>query len=172
MVSYGSGFGAGSQRGDYAQLLKHAKHVVACPGLDHLAVLITVDVDPGHGRVLVRWRDAHQLALVGASCGPAGHDLVVLRDLVVDRDAYVGKRASVDLNELLQTVWPSELATRHIGVVEGSVGSRQLIDSRELALIPDFLQTATRKGLVLLGHWRSEERRVGKECRSRWSPYH
>ena len=23
-----------------------------------------------------------------------------------------------------------------------------------------------------LGGWRSEERRVGKECRSRWSPYH
>src|SRR5258708_31104462 len=22
------------------------------------------------------------------------------------------------------------------------------------------------------GMWRSEERRVGKECRSRWSPYH
>ena len=22
------------------------------------------------------------------------------------------------------------------------------------------------------GQWRSEERRVGKECRSRWSPYH
>ena len=22
------------------------------------------------------------------------------------------------------------------------------------------------------GLWRSEERRVGKECRSRWSPYH
>ena len=27
--------------------------------------------------------------------------------------------------------------------------------------------------LVLLNVWhRSEERRVGKECRSRWSPYH
>src|SRR3712207_9452956 len=25
--------------------------------------------------------------------------------------------------------------------------------------------------LVLI-NWRSEERRVGKECRSRWSPYH
>ena len=24
----------------------------------------------------------------------------------------------------------------------------------------------------LLHEWRSEERRVGKECRSRWSPYH
>ena len=23
-----------------------------------------------------------------------------------------------------------------------------------------------------LAAWRSEERRVGKECRSRWSPYH
>src|SRR3712207_8778762 len=30
-------------------------------------------------------------------------------------------------------------------------------------------QRGPRSGLVLL---RSEERRVGKECRSRWSPYH
>ena len=27
-------------------------------------------------------------------------------------------------------------------------------------------------GLVSIAAWRSEERRVGKECRSRWSPYH
>ena len=26
--------------------------------------------------------------------------------------------------------------------------------------------------LALAGRFRSEERRVGKECRSRWSPYH
>ena len=26
--------------------------------------------------------------------------------------------------------------------------------------------------LLELSIWRSEERRVGKECRSRWSPYH
>ena len=25
---------------------------------------------------------------------------------------------------------------------------------------------------ILSNHTRSEERRVGKECRSRWSPYH
>ena len=33
----------------------------------------------------------------------------------------------------------------------------------------------TKQGLTLLkamNHLRSEERRVGKECRSRWSPYH
>ena len=27
-------------------------------------------------------------------------------------------------------------------------------------------------GFLHLGSLRSEERRVGKECRSRWSPYH
>ena len=28
------------------------------------------------------------------------------------------------------------------------------------------------KGETVVGEVRSEERRVGKECRSRWSPYH
>ena len=41
--------------------------------------------------------------------------------------------------------------------------------------------TKTQKGVTLYDKliiqqkftdWRSEERRVGKECRSRWSPYH
>ena len=27
-------------------------------------------------------------------------------------------------------------------------------------------------GVKVIALWRSEERRVGKECRSRWSPYH
>ena len=31
---------------------------------------------------------------------------------------------------------------------------------------------ASGKSNVLNAFWRSEERRVGKECRSRWSPYH
>src|SRR5574339_357421 len=30
----------------------------------------------------------------------------------------------------------------------------------------------SRTGGIRWGHLRSEERRVGKECRSRWSPYH
>src|SRR3712207_9463735 len=28
------------------------------------------------------------------------------------------------------------------------------------------------EGDKVVSRWRSEERRVGKECRSRWSPYH
>ena len=42
---------------------------------------------------------------------------------------------------------------------------------RAIKLIPrdeDFLK----KILFSRGKIRSEERRVGKECRSRWSPYH
>src|SRR5256886_14103531 len=37
--------------------------------------------------------------------------------------------------------------------------------------IPVYLALAGVLRLFLRG-WRSEERRVGKECRSRWSPYH
>ena len=37
-------------------------------------------------------------------------------------------------------------------------GEEYLIRAGKTKLFPDFL--------------RSEERRVGKECRSRWSPYH
>ena len=40
----------------------------------------------------------------------------------------------------------------------------------------ELLPADVREGDVLLqasdGTYRSEERRVGKECRSRWSPYH
>src|SRR5256885_6100155 len=46
-----------------------------------------------------------------------------------------------------------------------------------ITLVPIFLVGAL--GLATGPHWegtrrllRSEERRVGKECRSRWSPYH
>ena len=45
-------------------------------------------------------------------------------------------------------------------------GKPQLIDG--LLVIPDRTADETISGV----HRRSEERRVGKECRSRWSPYH
>src|SRR3712207_8116617 len=49
-------------------------------------------------------------------------------------------------------------------VAELSTGSRRIVDlACILAHEPDVL---------LFDEPRSEERRVGKECRSRWSPYH
>src|ERR1017187_7681105 len=40
-----------------------------------------------------------------------------------------------------------------------------------LVIITTSVKEAKRRGLVSIRN-RSEERRVGKECRSRWSPYH
>ena len=40
---------------------------------------------------------------------------------------------------------------------------------------PGRVQQVFRAGTLVyhsFRYWRSEERRVGKECRSRWSPYH
>ena len=54
------------------------------------------------------------------------------------------------------------------------------IETADLALSPGFNflvgangsgKTSVLEAIYTLGH-RSEERRVGKECRSRWSPYH
>src|SRR2546426_7229360 len=52
---------------------------------------------------------------------------------------------------------------------EPAVGEAQLLgpDDQHLPVAP-----AQRAGGRPLQHVRSEERRVGKECRSRWSPYH
>ena len=52
---------------------------------------------------------------------------------------------------------------------------------REIQLILDSCRYEELKEAIRLGYYdglklkdilRSEERRVGKECRSRWSPYH
>src|SRR2546421_12440916 len=58
-----------------------------------------------------------------------------------------------------------------VGVIIGAVQGSLIA----YANIPAFIVTLG--GLlawrgVILGLSRSEERRVGKECRSRWSPYH
>ena len=48
------------------------------------------------------------------------------------------------------------------------------VDQKYLALGADLTASQKKKVLELLDldDNRSEERRVGKECRSRWSPYH
>src|SRR2546427_11501427 len=62
---------------------------------------------------------------------------------------------------------------------EAVLGQAGFLCSRT-GLVDDILHVMRGQELALLdvhrparlGHGRSEERRVGKECRSRWSPYH
>src|SRR2546430_484988 len=71
----------------------------------------------------------------------------VARRLVADRYPYADARATSDVDVLV----PEQLA----------------LSSWEQLLKAGFTATAGRTA-----SYRSEERRVGKECRSRWSPYH
>src|SRR3712207_7165440 len=50
---------------------------------------------------------------------------------------------------------------------------RQMGNGVNVGVVYNVLRAHVRRDAWLLkGHGRSEERRVGKECRSRWSPYH
>ena len=51
-------------------------------------------------------------------------------------------------------------------------GVRALIFDLDGTLIDSKLDLALSVNAALAEMGRSEERRVGKECRSRWSPYH
>src|SRR5258705_462782 len=56
-----------------------------------------------------------------------------------------------------------------------SAGDRIAVHIGEIVDAGDFtpwIRLWSPTGATLGDTWRSEERRVGKECRSRWSPYH
>ena len=61
-------------------------------------------------------------------------------------------------------------------MVDVAASNSKLVD-RSLRILRDLAGVERERGLTLLeeaggSRMRSEERRVGKECRSRWSPYH
>src|SRR2546430_17411910 len=85
--------------------------------------------------------------------------------------ALVGVPAVINLFVTGQYLTATLLAAWCAAVV-GTVDNflRPVLVGRD-AKMPDLLiLIGTLGGLFLFG--RSEERRVGKECRSRWSPYH
>ena len=59
--------------------------------------------------------------------------------------------------------------------VPGTDGDADVVQPPVVTVVggmPGWEITLIAVGREQLGHGRSEERRVGKECRSRWSPYH
>ena len=61
--------------------------------------------------------------------------------------------------------------------MKGGIFMKELIPKDEYGIFADAHDTARVDSLFVAQvfekrHDRSEERRVGKECRSRWSPYH
>ena len=79
-------------------------------------------------------------------------------------------------DSLLGSAWPSmyeefSVPVSYAGVISMIISAGTIFSS----LQSDFLTKKFGPGLVTavsVAMTRSEERRVGKECRSRWSPYH
>src|SRR5256884_4139495 len=106
---------------------------------------------------LSRWQYGHGVSLVFFFQAEDG-----IRDVAVTGVQTCALPIYVD--DLIQVAVEvaDEQADRAVGVAVPAFVRRRDALSR-------FTQRLKRK---LLGRDRSEERRVGKECRSRWSPYH
>src|SRR2546430_17632520 len=79
--------------------------------------------------------------------------------------------ADIDVFDLEVGSENPEDVIRFCQLLEPTVGGINLEDIRS----PDcfYIEQRLRETLAIpVFHDRSEERRVGKECRSRWSPYH
>src|SRR5690349_22135415 len=75
------------------------------------------------------------------------------------------RRHTRSLRDWSSDVCSSDLRESLRVVCVGDRAIRRLFSFRLRASREDCSYSAS-------GAWRSEERRVGKECRSRWSPYH
>src|SRR5690242_21335268 len=71
-------------------------------------------------------------------------------------------------------VCSSDLPDQLLGLPESAAPIGQFLQDQVLEVdLAEFAEFLGRPGQQFLGRrGRSEERRVGKECRSRWSPYH
>src|SRR2546423_13224552 len=93
-----------------------------------------------------------------------------------DRDKrYSFLADDFDLNSPIED---AEVVDDDLGILDGAV-QVEVVGEERVSFVPVVGRQVTSDitlGLRSIGHLnsppRSEERRVGKECRSRWSPYH
>src|SRR2546429_4700595 len=72
-----------------------------------------------------------------------------------------------------KSVWPSGMAIVTLASVTVEASEHGSGGAAKTAVpASGIAMTATRRITTHCSPLRSEERRVGKECRSRWSPYH
>ena len=96
------------------------------------------------------------------------------RELEAESGVAVGYRAQGILQLLLSEADAAHAAER-LGWMQAQGLSAELLDREALLARQPGLGVEVRAALWLPDDHavdRSEERRVGKECRSRWSPYH
>src|SRR3989475_13338120 len=98
-----------------------------------------------------------------------GVKVIVSPDVPNNEGAFRPLRITAPEGSILNVSRPAAVAARHVighflpHVIAGALG--QALPARVMAE-----GSANIWGIQVAG--RSEERRVGKECRSRWAPYH
>src|SRR5574344_2631105 len=75
--------------------------------------------------------------------------------------------------ELLDLYWKTIIDELKISGIQASEGILVLLENLRASKIVTAVASSSRRDFILavMDYIRSEERRVGKECRSRWSPY-
>src|ERR1035438_7787424 len=81
-----------------------------------------------------------------------------------------GSGASAQL--VAQAITASDPFVKIVGYVSGPNETHSVVDPNKMLRVPGSLKERALELEVDEIVVRSEERRVGKECRSRWSPYH
>ena len=99
-----------------------------------------------------------------------------LTDTSLDLLELRHRRRESALHQLVQCAFEHQ-AVRHPALLETSLLRRERLGSTALGrghAVTGAWSWCVRAPRVITGvsERRSEERRVGKECRSRWSPYH
>ena len=86
---------------------------------------------------------------------------------------HFNKKDTIFMNEKNLTHFDASGSAVMVDVSEKPVTARQAV-ARGIITMNAAAFAAVRDGTAQKGDvlGRSEERRVGKECRSRWSPYH
>ena len=75
----------------------------------------------------------------------------------------------LSLHGFLQTNYSIRVADDN---PQGAKQGNLILGEERIQLKGSFYPSKSKIGAFVKSDFRSEERRVGKECRSRWSPYH
>ena len=85
----------------------------------------------------------------------------------------IHKFKKVNLNLWIYVFWCAMFQIENVSITKDGTGNKERRRVYMRRKFKRFLALTLSAALCVTGiNYRSEERRVGKECRSRWSPYH
>src|SRR3712207_9212912 len=141
-----------------------------------------VSVLEAYKEVLEQGRNAREVSFESKDEQQAAHDLFLLTTKPVLYVCNVDETSAKTGNDYSRRI--EEIAAREgaeamtiAAKTEEDIASLDSYEDKlmfleELGLAESGVNRIIKKAYALLNLERSEERRVGKECRSRWSPYH